>query len=129
MHSREFVAQKLREASHTIQGLSEENQSLIAQNNELLEKVAELQGRVSHQDSTAGHSIEVGDTFPVNQLDGEAPIDTAETIGLQKEAGFSFRDHPRPGFGEPSDENIFKSNLSVEEKMELILNGESTTDY
>ena len=106
MHTRKEVVTKLRDAANALQNLTDENNTLKRNNAELLEKIASLEANTSIEDNITAHTA------------------------LQKEAadGFSLR-----------DENMFgssisrlpggNSNLSSEEKLDMILNGESPSDY
>ena len=106
MHTRKEVVTKLRDAASALQNLTDENNTLKRNNAELLEKIASLEADVSIADDKIAHTA------------------------LQKEAanGFSLRDENMFGSsisGLPGG----NSNLSSEEKLDMILNGESPSDY
>jgi len=104
MLSRKEVASQLRKAATEIQKLSDDNAALASENEGLLQKVAGLEAQVtsSNDDPTA----------------------------LQKEAeeGFSFRSGN--GFGSSADDiPTMSSDLSAEQRLDMILNGESPSDF
>ncbi len=107
MLSRQQVANQLREAATEIQNLTNDKTALQTENAELLQKIASLQ--------------EEPNTPPKEEIPDAA---------LQKEAddGFSFRGGN--GFGSSADDlPTMSSDLSAEQKLDMILNGESPSDF
>lgn len=109
MLSRQQVANRLREAAAEIQSLTDDKARLTAQNSGLLQKVASLEADVEKY-----------------QQGGE-PIDTA----LQKEAEYGLSPRGGNSFGSSSTEDFpsMSSDLSAEQRLDMILSGESPSDF
>ena len=104
MLSKKEVAAQLRAASTQLQKLASENSDLTIERDALLLKVAEL----------------------------STPADEKETteVALQKEATETFSFRGGNGFGSQADDlPIMSSDMSAEQRLDLILSGESPGDY
>jgi len=132
MLSKEEVAEKLREAAVEIQRLAAENKSLM-------EKIASLE---------AGSAVGTGDGGPYSDVPDEGIAEDGHNFArsgagkivhdheadsaLQKEAGsVGFTPRSGFGFGSASEEPVFSvgTELSPEERLDMILRGESPVDF
>ena len=107
MHTRQHVASQLRAAATEIQNLTDAKAIITSERDELLLKVASLE------------KDQISD-----------PSDVKHETALQKEAeeGFSFRSGN--GFGSSADDlPTMSSDLSAEQRLDMILNGESPSDF
>jgi len=108
MLSRQQVANQLREAAKEIQNLTNEKAVLASENAGLLQKIASLEAEVQKDTS------------------GEENHDTA----LQKEAGFGFSSREGNSFGSSAEDlPSMGSDLTAEQRLDMILNGESPSDF
>lgn len=104
MYGRKAIADKLRAAATEIQKLANDNSALTTERDALLSKVA--------------------------SLEADTKVAPEPKAALQKEAeeGFSFRGGN--AFGSTADDiPAMNSDLSSEQRLDLILNGESPSDY
>ncbi len=104
MVKKETVALKLREAATEIQSLTDKVANLESEKAELLQKIASLESTENHDEASA----------------------------LQKQADDSFIDRGVARFGSASDEGaipVFGSDLTPEQRMDMILAGESPSDF
>jgi hypothetical protein len=106
MLSRKQVAHQLREAATEIQNLTNDKAALETEKAELLQKIAALEEQTKQ------------------------PHKEEFEAALQKEAdeGFSFRGGN--GFGSSADDlPTMSSDLSAEQRLDMILSGESPSDF
>jgi len=113
MPSKKEVVTALREAAAEIGNLKNENAALAEKNKTLMEKIASLEEKTT----------QVGNEFSPNEIEHDS--------ALQKKAeqdGFQFRSS---GFGQTADIPGVDdySHLSPDERMDLILSGESVIEY
>jgi len=107
MYTRQEVANKLRAAATEIQNLTNDKAALAEENTALLAKIA---------------SLEEAQNAPQE----EEPLDTA----LQKEAEYGFSPRGGNGFGSSADDlPMMGSDLTAEQRLDMILNGESPSDF
>ncbi len=107
MHTRQEVANQLRAAATEIQNLTNDKATLQSEKAALLAKVASLEAQ------------------PKTTNIEEMP-DTA----LQKEAAEGFSLRGGNGFGSSADDMpMMSSDLTSEQRMDMILNGESPSDF
>lgn len=107
MYTRQEVAKQLRAAATEIQNLTNEKAALMADNEELLAKIASLQ---------EAQNVPLTEEIP----------DTA----LQKEAEYGFSLRGGNGFGSSADDlPMLGSDLTPEQRLDMILNGESPSDF
>ena len=106
MLSRQQVADRVREAAAALQELTQENAALKAQKDELLQKVASLEEAIN------------------SKKEEETPP------ALQKEADEGFHFRSGNGFGSSADDIPgMGSDLTPEQRLDMILNGESPSDF
>jgi phosphate uptake regulator len=106
MYTVEQVVNKLREASARIQKLSDDNEAL-------LQKVASLEAELNASSA---------------QID-ENGIEVTPSA-LQKQAAMEFTPRGNSGFGSAADDlPLIDSDLTPEQRLDLILTGESPHDY
>ena len=112
MYSKKDVVLQLRKAASEIQSLTNDNIDLKANNEELLQKIASFESTVN----IAAEEEEYNNA-------------TQEESALQKQAEYTF-DGRGSGFGSTSDDiPIFDSELSAEQRLDMILSGESLSDF
>jgi len=107
MFSRQQVANQLREAAKEIQNLTNDKAALAAEKAELLQKIASLEEKLQNNS-----------------------VDENNNSALQKEAAFGFSHRGENSFGSSADDlPSISKELTAEQRLDMILNGESPSDF